>query len=40
MNAWVIPALYPKNPWIFGLSVPSAQLLMWGVSVFARLRGQ
>jgi hypothetical protein len=40
MNAWVIPALYPKKPCIFGLSVPSAQLLMWGVSVFARLRGQ
>ena len=31
MNAWVIPALYPANPWIFGAPLISGHESSLGV---------
>src|SRR3989442_2478757 len=39
--AWVMPALYPANPWTFGFPPStSGQLEKWGIGLSLRLRGE
>ena len=38
-NAWVIPALYPANPWILGAPLISGQESSLGVCDFALFLG-
>src|SRR2546423_6986124 len=39
--AWVMPALYPANPWTFGLPPSeSGQLAKCGMGLSLRLRGE
>src|SRR3972149_10239230 len=40
MTAWVIPALYPANPWTLGAPSTSGQLVKCGMGLSLRFRGE